>query len=928
MDFSKFNNKQNKKESKSEQNNNANLNLLSLAPNYEIENLDLYDSIIDNCLKEKRLVSGKSKSAELKELKNRNIAITGDYGCGKSSLINSFFAKHNDYHFISISMGLYGSKCNGNKDEKIRDIYKYILKQILYTRRPICLPFSNYKRNDKSGIWFYVQNFIISFSIILFLMLFLNKISFDSIYVQIITGLFIIFDFMYILQKLNIKGLSLSLPFVQGNVELSGGNHNELLNENIEELIHFFLSTNYSIVIFEDLDREDSYPELIKTLSMINYTINNSIHGKTIQFIYSISDRCFESSEERTKSFDAIIPVRPYVNDFNSINRLDALLSNNKVNSFDNYNECLKVCSKYLNNTRLIFDFVNEFSIYFNKDLPDKSKEELFYLILYKISYPKRFYEFIKKNSIFAKFYNIEFEEYASKADAMDFPLISATRKIELLETYRKEKFSDLDSLDSFEKMLINKNVITRNYDRLFINRDSKLDKISINDEISISKIRSDIDISNIKFSSIETVFHELDITDFQRDSIINYDLLKYTKENNKKYIQQFIDSITEKKLKFIVDNEDELLIIHDFKSQSPKLWAFASSMNSKKLSNTNIFNKLLFYIFKYCEIESIKSLEPSVVEYLKNNNSYLKLFNDRYAEISERYKSIEYVFDENIKMSKSNSNILKDIFITNKIETSFDNLQIIGSVFKIELISPHFISNIRNINDEKIKNKFIEIINNVIEIYIDKVKNIALNDEDLEFLLKNSSISHDNLKKMINSSSEKILDLDRFKENKECYEYIISSSKYEFNEANLESIYNLNKELLVNNNEYIIDNCDSVIKEKFNKKILEYIVNNALINLNYEQLIKCLELAKKNNMSDYIRILLLNNINIVDLKNYSSLLSYDNNLNNLLTSGQIINCNYETMIIKMDSIGLISSYELKDDYFVVRVKRKYRINN
>ncbi len=919
-------NKEKKKKNKIQQNNHWNINLLSLAPNYEIDNLNCYDYIIEKCLTEPRLSSAKAKSPELKELKNRNIAVTGDYGCGKSSIINSFFAKHNNYKFITVSMGLYGNNTKESNDG-IADIYSYILKQILYTERPMKLPFSKYKRNDMSGKYFYIPNILIAFSVILYLLLFLKIININNIFILVITGLFVIFDILYLLQKLNIKGISLGLPILPGNVEFTNNKNNEWLNENIEELIHFFLSTDYSIVVFEDLDRREDYPEIIKNLSMINYTINNSIKKKTIQFVYTISDRCFVDPEERTKSFDAIIPIKPFVNDFNSINRLDKLLSNNNVNSFSNYGECLKLSCKYLKNPRLIFDFVNEFSIYYNNDLPDKSKEELYYLILYKISHPKNFYEFIKKENIFAQYYSREFEEFSAKESGMDFSLIPISHKVELLEAYRAKNLSTLNPLDQFEKMLINRNVITRNFDRLFVNRNNMLDKISIDDEIILGKIRNDEDISKDKLSSVDTIFQELDITDFQRDSIINFELIKYANKNNDKYIQQFIDSITEEKLKFIVNNEDKMLIIQKYKNEVGKLWAVASNMNKKDLQSIEVINRLLFYIFKYCDVEYIQTTDTSIIQYLKSTTSYFKVFSERYDEIKDKYQMIEYVVNDDVNISKFYPNILKDAFVTDKLKMSYENIQIISEIFKIGLESPKIISNIKNIKDKEIQNKILEKIDIIIDIYISRLNKINMKDEDLIFLIGDTSLSISNINRIIDKSANKIKLLDDFETVTECYEHIVTTSNYEFSVDNLKSIYNKNKELLITNNSYIIENINLIVRKDFNKEILEYIVNNVLVNLNYSQLISLLDLFEENNMSDYIKVTLTKNSDKIILENYATLLCYDENLKYLLTKGQIINTSYEPIIFRLNSIGLISSYEHRGTYYIVRIKRKYKIH-
>ena len=216
-----------KKKNKTKDNIKKSKKLLSLSSTYESSNEEEYDEIIDNCLKEKRVNNDKKLHKEFKERKNRNIAITGEYGCGKTSIINTFFARHNEYRHINVSMGVYSSK----NDNIENNIYTYILKQILYYVRPYWLPYSKYSRKDYPTWYYYVVNSVFSLALIVLILIFFNIIKINSIWIKIpIMLLSMLILMMYGLSKINIKKISLD----KANVEFEG-KEIKLLNDNIEE---------------------------------------------------------------------------------------------------------------------------------------------------------------------------------------------------------------------------------------------------------------------------------------------------------------------------------------------------------------------------------------------------------------------------------------------------------------------------------------------------------------------------------------------------------------------------------------------------------------------------------------------------------------------------------------------------------------------
>ena len=127
------------------------------------------------------------------------------------------------------------------------------------------------------------------------------------------------------------------------------------LNKNLDEIMYFFEATQYNVVVIEDLDRSEN-PEVFIKLREINELINKSNQiGRTVNFVYAIKDDMFQN-ETRTKFFDLMIPIIPYLSRHNSYAKLKDKFSDflSKIDSAekDRFERLLKVISKYVSDMR------------------------------------------------------------------------------------------------------------------------------------------------------------------------------------------------------------------------------------------------------------------------------------------------------------------------------------------------------------------------------------------------------------------------------------------------------------------------------------------------------------------------------------------------------------------------------------------------
>ena len=369
----------------------------------------------------------------------RNIALTGPFGSGKSSvlktLMTDFSTKHeylpislatlkaNDEADAGTSQDDNGDSCPDDVETALNRRIEYsILQQLVYREETANVPNSRFKR-----ISYLPPKTICRYSAYGVLTLLAILIAFepkcariDSFYsffnlgkagnliadgLCVVWLLFILFSlFRYFfrayanskLNKLNLK-----------DAEISVVEDNSIFNKHLDEILYFFQVTKYDVVIIEDLDRFDTTDIFLK-LRELNQLINESkIVGRHISFIYAIKDDMFKN-EERTKFFDYITTVIPVINPSNS---KDILLRKLKDNGFENdgiSDEDLSEMAFFIQDMRILTNIVNEYSQYreqlcHNNGNQKLDKTKLLAMIVYKNYFPKDFAELhCRKGKVYA----------------------------------------------------------------------------------------------------------------------------------------------------------------------------------------------------------------------------------------------------------------------------------------------------------------------------------------------------------------------------------------------------------------------------------------------------------------------------------------------------------------------------------------------
>ncbi|WP_110877665.1 hypothetical protein [Franconibacter helveticus] len=354
----------------------------------------------------------------------RNIAVTGAYGAGKSTVLHSYMSTYEEERFISVSLA--GFDMQGNEYlAKSHEVELSILQQILYKKNRDELPDSRIDRilnRNRAHIW---RVFWSALSIIapisgILSIIFHKKVLevtgipesafgfFNAIpYPKAIIILLLLFSALYFISKcasqigIFDKKIKLNkIALFSGEIDLGSGETLSLLNNCLDEIVYFFSRMeSYRIVIFEDLDRLKN-PDIFIKLREINKIVNNNLSNEVpLRFIYAVRDDIFSGADSRTKFFDFIIPVVPVMDDRNAF----SLLNGKMKAMIPEGEECLRGTAVYISDMRTLHNIINEYLI-FSEVVDNKNRNiNLYAMVFYKNIFAHDYGLIDKKQSILYK---------------------------------------------------------------------------------------------------------------------------------------------------------------------------------------------------------------------------------------------------------------------------------------------------------------------------------------------------------------------------------------------------------------------------------------------------------------------------------------------------------------------------------------------
>ncbi|RKW04031.1 MAG: hypothetical protein D8H99_09615 [Streptococcus sp.] len=378
-----------------------------------------------------------------------NVAITGNYGAGKSSVIETFELEKRDKKFIHISLAQYDeAKKNELNNREINTIEGKIINQLLHQIEPNSIRKSIFKTLDAESQIDPKKNTVFLFSILL-LFLYLNLWTdfikdidwltwtiHPIVRLSALVILFTLFFYgIFYLLKLQrdigfIKHLSLKSDKIETDIEVFSNETSKVsyFDRYLDDVIYLFKQSKADVIVFEDIERfNDS--RIFEKIKELNIVINRKrkVCGESkLVFFYLVKDDLLES-QERTKFFDFIIPVVPVVTTSNSYDKLIEILEDMELGEGLDENFLFNI-SLYLDDMRLINNICNEYLTYKESlSTPKLNPKKVFSMIVYKNIFPKDF-SLLQKNQGYL------YELLHSKDEQLEERKNELSEKIQLLE--------------------------------------------------------------------------------------------------------------------------------------------------------------------------------------------------------------------------------------------------------------------------------------------------------------------------------------------------------------------------------------------------------------------------------------------------------------------------------------------------------------
>lgn len=559
----------------------------------------------------------------------RNIALTGPYGSGKSSVLRTLMRDFPKANYLNISLAtleddtLYkelidseakqeGQRGNCGKrrveeqkgKDEINHLIEYsILQQIIYKEKASKLRQSRLKRirDIKPGKAFLIAGAIVLAIIAVLVLLEPKFLMVDSLWPffscsvfwkkvwDLICFAYLIGVFVYCIAKVFVSTYNSKinkLNFKDG--EISIAENTSVFNKHLDEIIYFFEVTNYNVVIIEDLDRFETHHIFLK-LRELNQLLNssNSI-GRRIVFVYAVRDDVFNDTN-RTKFFDYITTVIPVINYSNA---KDMLLNAFKERGITGIPESVcKDLGLYIDDMRMLYNIVDEYIQYSKKLGRGLEMRNLFGMIVYKNYFPKDFSALHNREGVV-------------------YRIISNKKKYqnELLSALRQKK-QELEEKYAFEKVRYH-STTGKELRTLYVNRYMQNARYKIlyfinnNERVSPQELIDDeekfLKLANNRFNSYE----------FMPPPYYNgrnVDALETKFEDVEKQVDpqygylQRLNSETEiiqKRSNEIEQVEDELLTLQQ-KSLAQLLSSYEIALFNEDISRVEDKNRLIEFLLK-----------------------------------------------------------------------------------------------------------------------------------------------------------------------------------------------------------------------------------------------------------------------------------------------------------------------------------------
>lgn len=472
----------------------------------------------------------------------KNVAVSGAYSAGKSSVLETYKKKHDDIKFLHISLAHFKAS-DEKEDTKVKEsvLEGKILNQLIHKIDSDKIPQTNFrvkrKINNKSVVWTVILT-MLAFVMALHLFMFAHWQTFvESLSVgwiknilslttysgvRILSGTVLLialgFALYEIIQIQKNRNILRRINLNGAEIEIFEKSEESYFDKYLNEVIYLFENAEADVIVFEDMDRYDAN-QIFERLREINTLVNNQHskeNKKPLRFFYLLRDDIFVS-KDRTKFFDYIMPVVPVIDSSNSYDQFIEHFKKGGI--FEKFKEnFLQDVSLYVDDMRILKNIYNEFLVYNGKiNTTEQDYNKLLALIIYKNIFPRDFSDLqLNKGFVYTLFAKKE-EFIANEIESIDKKIKEIQEKI---EAANNEHLTESDEVTLIYSPKIQD--ANRYYDR-----DRRLKPI--NEEIAKRKEN----IENKSVEKMDALKHEIDLLVTKKSNISNKKLYQIITRNN-----------------------------------------------------------------------------------------------------------------------------------------------------------------------------------------------------------------------------------------------------------------------------------------------------------------------------------------------------------------------------------------------------------
>lgn len=346
----------------------------------------------------------------------KNVAISGAYSAGKSSVLASYKKNHSNLRFLHISLAHFKSPDQEDETEIKESVLEgKILNQLIHQIPSEKIPQTNFrvkkKVNTKSVIRLTIGAVLFLVSTIYFFCFDMWKNYLSSLpdnwfktiltpsthqYALMVDGVLMVALLSFVVYRLisvqKNKNIFRKLNLNGNEIEIFEESDDSYFDKYLNEVLYLFENADADVIVFEDMDRFNAN-KIFERLREVNTLANIQLQKeskKVLRFFYLLRDDVFVS-KDRTKFFDYIIPVVPVVDSSNSYDQFISHLKRGGI--FEKFNESfLQGLSLYIDDMRLLKNIYNEFVVYYNRlNITELDCNKMLAIVAYKNLFPRDF---------------------------------------------------------------------------------------------------------------------------------------------------------------------------------------------------------------------------------------------------------------------------------------------------------------------------------------------------------------------------------------------------------------------------------------------------------------------------------------------------------------------------------------------------------